>query len=212
MQVRVLLHILLATTNPLALLASQPPALLEQPLTIDISASPPAPPIKKARARANRANAQSVKPVPIVPVIPLNGSKAAPLVSMIEWQKELLSARADKLSAEAEREAAVQAAKAELGATIQAANAKAKVVIEQAEQRESVAMDRYLELVGLLAFDSGTLPAPPAPPAQPVAGPSRTRSKGKGKGKARAEPSDDEDGGMAEKDVEGSEGFMDTTA
>ena len=136
----------------------------------------------------------------------MDGSKAAPLVSMIEWRKELLSARADKLSAEAEREAAIQAAKAELGATVQAAIAKAKVVIEQAEQQESMVTERYLELVGLLVFESGTLPAPP------VARPSKTGSKGKGKGKARAEPSDDENGGMAEENIEGSKGFMDTTA
>jgi len=138
---------------------------------------------------------------------------------MIEWRKELFFSRSDKLAAEADLEAAIQAAKA-----------KAKVRIEEAERRESVATERYLELLGILATETGRLPAPPvpsAPSAGPVAGPSRLpappapsapsarrvarqSTTGKGKGKQRAEPSDDEEAGMAEEDLEDEEMSMDT--
>jgi hypothetical protein len=65
-----------------------------------------------------------------------------------------------------------------------------------------MATERYLELVGILAIESETLPA------LLVAGPSKTGSKGKEKGKVCAEPSNDKDGGMAEENIEGLEGFM----
>ena len=219
------------TANLLKVLATQvqepPSAPLKRPRTVDISNSPPVPPTKKTRSRGNRASAQTPS---AIPVIPLNGSVAAPLASMIEWRKELFFSRSDKLAAEADLEAAIQAAKA-----------KAKVRIEEAERRESVATERYLELLGILATETGRLPAPPvpsAPSAGPVAGPSRLpappapsatsvgpvaepsapsarrvarqSTTGKGKGKQRAEPSDDEEAGMAEEDLEDEEMSMDT--